>query len=167
MVVRFDKVNGKKVILFGCSNFNKKTFETRTKLNKGDTDHYTAKEIRYGVYEITPKVNCEIFVPIEDYKLADLLIIDYYTGTDTKDIVEPIDAKTFIIDDNVPIREVNDDYSLPTGRVNDILKYKGLEHIDKPKEKRRYEGEKYTKIGLLPDCKYHLYYKDKVMNITK
>lgn len=172
MLVRFKKIDGIKVLLFQCSNFNDDgSFHTRT-LGTKNCEFYTVKQISEYVFEITPKVSYERFTPTKNHTEADLLKIRYFMGNDTKDIIKVINEKTFIIDDKIPV-----EYRVPTkkwpggsakkakGRINDILKYKGLDHVDKPLDSIRYEGDCYSKIELLDDCRYELFKLEKVFQI--
>jgi hypothetical protein len=115
---------------------------------------------------VYPKASYETFIQTKDFKEANLLRIEYYLGRDSKDIIAASEEKTFIVDDKIPV-----EYRVPTekypnggeetakGRVNNILNYIGLDHVEKPLDLVKYEGDCYSKIELLPECKYKLYKK--------
>jgi len=169
MLIRFKKIEGIRIILFQCFDFQSDgSFYTRT-LGTKNCKYYETTQISEHVFKITPKVSYEVFTPTKEHSEANLLKIRYYAGNDTKDIVKAIDEKTFIIDDKIPV-----EYRVPTekwpggsaekakGRVNDILKYKGLDHVDKPLNLVKYEGDCYSKIELLDDCKFELFKFERV-----
>ena len=170
MLVKFKKTNGKSIILFSCSNFqDDKSFRTRTLIRDLDNEFFTAKEIeRNQTYQILPKVEYEIYQEIQinerNCNEADLVSISYYGGTDTKAIIEAVDEKTFIVDDRLPIRKISDDYREKPGLTNDILKYIGLKHVEKPQEQKQFEKDCYTKIELLPECNRRFYKKSHFEN---
>jgi hypothetical protein len=167
-IVRFEMINGRGILLFQCYEFeDDKSFKTGTILLEQREDHFRFEQIGYTkTFKVYPKASYETFIQTKDFKEANLLRIEYYMGSDSKDIIEAIDEKTFIIDDKIPV-----EYRVPTkkwpggsaqtakGRVNDILKYIGLDHVEKPLELVRYEGDCYSKIELLPECRYKLYKK--------
>jgi hypothetical protein len=167
-IVRFERVNGIKIIVFQCSEFAEdKSFTTRTILGDKSRDHFSFKQIGLTkTFRVYPKASYETFIEAKDIKDANVLRIEYYLDSDTKDIIEAIDEKTFIIEDKIPV-----EYRVPTekypnggeetakGRVNNILNYIGLDHVEKPLELVRYEGDCYSKIELLPECKFKLYKK--------
>lgn len=166
-IVRFEKVKGIGILLFQCSDFAEdKSFTTRTIIGEKSSDHYSSEKIAFSTFRVKPKASYEAFIETKDHKEANLLSIHYYAGRDTKDIIEAIDPITFIVDDKVPV-----EYQIPTekwpggsaekakGRVNDILKYKGLDHVEKPVEDKKWDTDCYTKIELLPECRFNLYKK--------
>jgi len=167
-IVRFEMINGRGILLFQCYDFaDDKSFKTRTILLEQRHDHYRFERIGYtDTFKVYPKASYETFIQTKDFKEANLLRIEYYLGSDSKDIIEAIDEKTFIIDDKIPV-----EYRIPTekypnggdetakGKVNSILNYIGLDHVERPLETVRYEGDCYSKIELLPECRYKLYKK--------
>lgn len=173
-IVRFKKIKGRTVLLFSCFDFHEdNSFLTRTRVFDHDTDFFIATKISEYITQIKPKIPYDIFIETNKPNEADILTIRYFAGRDIKDVVRAIDSKTFVIDDKLPI-----EYQIPTekypngslekakGRVNDILKYKGLDHLPKPLEQVRYHGDCYTKIELLDDCKYNLFkLKKNIVNV--
>ena len=171
-LVRFNKIGSKSIIIFRILEFIfDKSFKTKCVLgqNKSKTEFYTYTNINFtDVKLVIPKVGYDIYVKTNQEKDANLLVISYYLGTDTIDIIEYLGDDTYIIDDKVIVKERipnTNPVEYKNERINDILKYIGLEHIEKPKNEIKYEGDCYSKIKLLPDCKYRLYKFEKSVKV--
>lgn len=123
---------------------------------------YRANQIKYSDTSIvTPLVDYEVFEPTNKPSECNLLRISYYMGTQSIDVIRYVDGKTFVIDEDVYIqggREANNgkgSMNPANDGVNLVMKYKGLYH--EVKKEPRYEGERYTAIELLKDCKYEMF----------
>jgi hypothetical protein len=174
-IARFEKVDGVRILVpFETLNPDGSLLTTcimtsgRDERLKGKHFTYALLEGNYKVYRVTPRVSFDIFEFTRDYKEANLLRIDYYLGQSTYDIIKAEENNVFIVEEKLPVK-----YRLPNeteerlGRVNDILKYIGLEHVEKPLGKVQYEGDAYTKIQLQDDCRYNLFKFIKVYKLTK
>lgn len=169
-LIRTDKVGGIRNIIFAIFNQTENgEFDTKCVLGQSkNTDSYSYSNIGYtDIKHVIPKVGYEYFERTENPSEANLLVINYFHGTDTKDIISYEGDTTFVVDDKVPVM-----YRLPNeleerkGRVNSILNYIGLDHIEKPEDKKGWDTDMYTKIQLLSECKYRLYKLIKRVEIT-
>jgi hypothetical protein len=169
-LVRFNKIGSKSIIIFRILEFLfDRSFKTKCVLNKSNTEFYTYTNIdNTDLKLVIPKVGYDIYIRTNQEKDANLLVISYLNGTDTIDIIEYLGDDTYIIDDKVIVKErIPNTYPIEykNERTNDILKYIGIEHIEKPKNEIKYEGDCYSKIKLLPDCKYRLYKFEKSVKV--
>lgn len=157
-MIRFEKVDGIIISMSVENFFEDGSFLTRCILS-GKNNSYSYKQYGHTPLNlVTPKVSYGIYEKCEDQKDANILQISYYGGTSSENIVDFIEDDVFVIDEKLPVT-----YRLPNemeerfGRVNNILNYVGLEHVEKDADKIQFDGDCNTKIKLLPECKYELF----------
>lgn len=125
---------------------------------------------------IKPKTDYEMFVLTDNEMEADLLAIDYYMGTDFKNIKKPLGGKKFIVKEKLQVKtristSSVEDYKKNGDQFedfhdNNILKYRGIAHQEKQIDDVKYEGDCNTEIQLHDDCKFKMYKFIGIRNIS-
>lgn len=98
---------------------------------------------------ITPLIPYQVYEEEYEAENCNLIATSYYMGTDFKDVKKYLGGNQFVIDEKIPVEERIPNTNPPEykkGRYNDILKYTGLDHLEKLEPK--FEGDAYSLIEL-------------------